>query len=85
MSMHVDTNPASRIGPSDFEILGEIGSGSFAEVYLVKHKLSGKHYAMKSLKKVQIIGKKLERYALIEKNILKEADHPFLIKLHWSF
>ena len=36
---------------TDFEILKELGSGSFGNVYLVKHKVTKAEYAIKAIDK----------------------------------
>jgi serine/threonine protein kinase len=43
---------------SDFEIIRDLGKGSFGTVKLVKNILSGNHYALKCLDKKDIKGKK---------------------------
>jgi protein-serine/threonine kinase len=54
--------------------LGKIGKGSFGHVYLVRCIHDGQEYAMKVLKKTEIIGRNLVRYAFTEKNILMDFD-----------
>ena len=51
--------PNKKISKNDFYILKVIGRGSFGKVYLVRKKDSGKPYAMKILKKDQLIKKNL--------------------------
>ena len=69
----------------DFEIIKIIGNGTFGKVFQVKCKLDNKIYAMKVLKKKSLIENNQLKYAISEKNILKKLDHPFIIKLHFSF
>jgi hypothetical protein len=52
-------NPNTKISKEDFYILKVIGRGSFGKVYLVRKKDSGIPYAMKILKKDQLIKKNL--------------------------
>ena len=63
MSTEHQSSFFGRVGPFDFEIIGEIGHGSFAVVYLVKHRKEQTLYAMKAMNKSQILGKNLVRYA----------------------
>lgn len=51
--------PDKKISMNDFEPVTVIGRGSFGKVYLVKKKDSGLPYAMKILKKDQLIKKNL--------------------------
>lgn len=52
-------NPNQKISKEDFYILKVIGRGSFGKVYLVRKKDTGIAYAMKILKKDQLIKKNL--------------------------
>ena len=40
---------------------------------------------MKILKKDKILGRKLTRYAITERNIMSVANHPFIVGLHYAF
>jgi serine/threonine protein kinase len=46
---------------------------------------SGKNYAMKSMKKQFLIGNNQIKYAVSEAEIMKELDHPFVLKLCYTF
>lgn len=52
-------DPSKKISKEDFYILKVIGRGSFGKVYLVRKKDTGVPYAMKILKKDQLIKKNL--------------------------
>lgn len=75
----------NEVNFNSFEILEQIGSGSFGKVFRVRMKKTKEIYAMKVLSKSYLIKKKLLRYAITECNILKESDCPFILKLHYSF
>ncbi len=62
-----------------------LGTGSFGRVHLVKHKESGKYYAMKVLVKRQIIESKQVEHTINEKKILETLDHPYMVNLVGSF
>ena len=51
--------PGKKISLDDFKLLKVIGRGSFGKVYLVRKKDDGKPYAMKILRKDQLIKKNL--------------------------
>ena len=51
--------PGTKISINDFQLLTVVGRGSFGKVYLVKKKDNGHPYAMKILKKDQLIKKNL--------------------------
>jgi len=69
----------------DFVIMQTLGTGSFGRVHLVKHKETGKYYAMKVLVKRQIIESKQVEHTINEKKILETLDHPYMVNLVGSF
>jgi Protein kinase domain/Ankyrin repeats (many copies) len=73
------------ISALSFEILKQLGKGSFGEVFLVRKINTSSVYAMKVLKKEKIITQNLISYALTERNVLSVMDHPFIVSLHWAF
>jgi len=68
-----------------FQKLKLIGKGDVGKVYLVKHKESGKLYAMKMLYKQEMIKRNKVKRVLTEREILATASHPFIVTLYWSF
>eukprot|EP01117_Protostelium_nocturnum_P000627 TRINITY_DN1072_c0_g1_i1.p1 TRINITY_DN1072_c0_g1~~TRINITY_DN1072_c0_g1_i1.p1 ORF type:complete len:371 (+),score=111.80 TRINITY_DN1072_c0_g1_i1:177-1289(+) len=68
-----------------FEKIKLIGKGDVGKVYLVKHKQSGKFYAMKVLDKHEMISRNKVKRVHTEREILSTADHPFIVTLYWSF
>ncbi|XP_013138202.1 PREDICTED: ribosomal protein S6 kinase alpha-3-like [Papilio polytes] len=76
-----------KADPSQFELLKVLGEGSFGKVFLVR-KVSGADtgtlYAMKVLKKATLKVRDRERTKM-ERNILVEMGHPFIVKLHYAF
>jgi serine/threonine protein kinase len=75
----------TKINISSFRILKLLGEGSFGKVYLARRITSGKQYALKALKKRNLVVQKKLKYAVIEANILKQANNPFIINLHYAF
>jgi protein kinase A len=63
----------------DFEILRTLGTGSFGRVHLVQSKHNSRFYAVKVLKKQQVVKMNDER------RMLQEVKHPFLITLWGTF
>jgi len=51
----------------------------------VKKVDDGKIYAMKALRKRNLILKNQLRYAVTEANVLKSTNHPFILALHYAF
>ncbi len=78
-----------KINFSSFEILDELGKGSFGNVFLVKPKFVTKenniYYAMKVINKKNLIKNKQLIYAVTEFKILKMVNSPFISKLQYAF
>jgi serine/threonine protein kinase len=71
--------------PSDFELLGQLGEGSFGEVYLVRELRSGQKYALKAMKKGRVLAQKMTKYAFTERNVLCRVQSPFIVSLQSAF
>ncbi|XP_045124412.1 ribosomal protein S6 kinase 2 beta-like isoform X4 [Portunus trituberculatus] len=76
-----------KADPSQFELLKVLGQGSFGKVFLVR-KISGQDagtlYAMKVLKKATLKVRDRLRTKM-ERDILADVNHPFVVKLHYAF
>lgn len=70
---------------ADFEVIELIGEGSFGKVFRVKKRDTGKYYAMKTMKKSLLIQQNQIRYAVTEAQIMKQLDHPYVLKLIYCF
>ncbi|KAK3097834.1 hypothetical protein FSP39_013613 [Pinctada imbricata] len=81
------TKDGEKVEPKDFELLKVLGQGSFGKVFLVR-KISGKDggslYAMKVLKKATLKVRDRQRTKM-ERDILADVNHPFIVKLHYAF
>lgn len=75
----------SRLGVDDFEPLKVIGKGSFGEVRLVQKKDTGHVFAMKILRKADMLEKEQIAHVRAERDILVEADHQWVVKMYYSF
>lgn len=75
----------AKVKFDSFDIIKLLGSGSFGKVFLVKKKNDDQLYAMKVLKKRDLILKKKLRYAITETKILKTCNHPFVLQIYFSF
>ena len=69
----------------DFEIIKIIGRGSVGKIALVKYKNDGNLYAMKSMRKDQIISEGIVDNVLIERNILLEGQCEFILTITFFF
>ncbi|XP_036402341.1 ribosomal protein S6 kinase alpha-2 [Megalops cyprinoides] len=76
-----------KADPSQFELLKVLGQGSYGKVFLVrkiKGSDKGQLYAMKVLKKATLKVRDQVR-SKMERDILAEVNHPFIVKLHYAF
>ena len=57
-----------------------------SQVYLGRHKVTGKFYAIKVLQKKAIVKRNEVKHIMAERNVLlMNVQHPFLVGLHYSF
>lgn len=66
---------------SDLELRRILGVGTFGRVKLVYHKEKNTSYALKCIRKAQVVATKQQLNVLNEKRILLMVDHPFVLKL----
>ncbi|EWG44174.1 AGC/PKA protein kinase [Fusarium verticillioides 7600] len=69
----------------DFDILRTLGTGSFGRVHLVQSKHNQRFYAVKVLKKAQVVKMKQVEHTNDERRMLADVKHPFLITLWGTF
>ncbi|KAJ8347866.1 hypothetical protein SKAU_G00264550 [Synaphobranchus kaupii] len=78
---------SEKADPEQFDIRKVLGQGSFGKVFLVKKKTgpdAGQLYAMKVLKKATLKVRDRVRTKM-ERDILVEVNHPFIVKMHYAF
>jgi protein kinase A len=69
----------------DFQILRTLGTGSFGRVHLVRSVHNNRYYAVKVLKKAQIVKMKQVEHTNDERRMLKLVEHPFLVRMWGTF
>lgn len=75
----------TRLGLDDFSTVKVIGKGAFGEVRLVQKTDTGKIYAMKTLLKSEMFKKDQLAHVKAERDVLAEADSPWVVSLYYSF
>ena len=70
---------------SDFNIIKEIGNGSYGKVYLATHKKTKAKYAIKAIDKLNIENKQEKKNFNREVEIMYKLDHPNIVKLYSHF
>lgn len=71
----------SSLTLDDFEFICFLGAGNYGNVSLVKAKKNNFEYAIKAISKQQINHELLHQNLELERSILLQIDHPFIVKL----
>ncbi|KAL8879506.1 MAG: hypothetical protein Q9198_002892 [Flavoplaca austrocitrina] len=83
------TLPQARAVPTsikDFEIVKPISKGAFGSVYLSKKKSTGDYFAIKVLKKADMVAKNQVTNVKAERAIMMwQGESEFVAKLYWTF
>ncbi|GER24942.1 protein kinase family protein [Striga asiatica] len=74
-----------KMGADDFELLTMIGKGAFGEVRVCRERTTGSVYAMKKLKKSEMLRRGQVEHVKAERNLLAEVDSNCIVKLYCSF
>ncbi|KAK3153920.1 hypothetical protein QOZ80_2BG0183280 [Eleusine coracana subsp. coracana] len=74
-----------KMSVDDFDLLTMIGKGAFGEVRVCREKTTGNVYAMKKLKKSEMLRRGQVEHVRAERNLLAEVDHHCIVKLYCSF
>lgn len=70
---------------NDFTIQRTLGTGSFGRVHLVQSKHNQRFYAVKVLKKAQVVKMKQVEHTNDERKMLQKVKHAFLVTLWGTF
>lgn len=70
-----------KYSQEDFQLQRTLGTGSFGRVHLVQSKHNHRFYAMKVLKKAQVVKMKQIEHTNDERRMLNRVRHPFLVTL----
>ncbi|KAG2314452.1 hypothetical protein Bca4012_065137 [Brassica carinata] len=74
-----------RTSIDDFEIIKPISRGAFGKVFLARKRTTGDFFAIKVLKKLDMIRKNDIERILEERNILITVRYPFVVRFFYSF
>lgn len=75
----------AKMDKSMFKVISKIGEGAFGEVSLVRKVDTDHLYAMKTLRKNDVLMRNQVAHVKAERDILAEADNEWVVKLYYSF
>ena len=75
----------AKMDKSMFTKIKVVGVGAFGEVSLVRKKETNAYYAMKTLRKSEVLRRNQVAHVKAERDILAEADNEWVVKLYYSF
>lgn len=75
----------AKMDKSMFVKIKAIGVGAFGEVALVRKTDTNQLYAMKTLRKTDVLKRNQVAHVKAERDILAEADNEWVVKLYYSF
>ncbi|KAK4794518.1 hypothetical protein SAY86_012512 [Trapa natans] len=81
----INTSSRDRTTIEDFEIIKPISRGGFGRVFLARKRATGDMFAIKVLKKADMIRKNAVESILAERNILISVRNPFVVRFFFSF
>ncbi|KAJ3119775.1 camp-dependent protein kinase catalytic subunit [Nowakowskiella sp. JEL0407] len=81
----IQARPKHKLSLVDFHISRTLGTGSFGRVHLVQYKATGKYYAMKVLRKSEIVKMRQVEHTINERAILDQLEFPYLVHLLATF
>ncbi|KAI8334196.1 kinase-like domain-containing protein [Chlamydoabsidia padenii] len=81
------TKPLGRhkLSLNHFILEKTVGTGSFGRVHLAQGRTTGRFYAIKALRKQELVDRRQVEHANNERVILRSVDHPFVVKLWDTF
>lgn len=74
-----------KITFEDLAVIKKLGVGMFGNVYLCAHKHKRNLYALKAIDRNKIDNKKIQESLILERKILMQLDHSFILKLVKTF
>lgn len=81
----INPNNKDRTTIEDFEIIKPISRGAFGRVFLARKRATGDLFAIKVLKKADMIRKNAVESILAERDILISIRNPFVVRFFYSF
>jgi len=78
-------SPHVSMSIDDFEIIKPISRGAFGRVYLARKKATQDLFAIKVMRKADLMRKNMVESVKNERNILATTSNPFVVRFYYSF
>ena len=79
------TPPSAAVTLAEFDTLAVLGRGTYGKVLQVRKRDTGGVYAMKMMRKADVVARNQVRHAVTERTLLEVVRHPFIVTLHYAF
>ncbi|KAF8537317.1 protein kinase [Trichophaea hybrida] len=83
--MSIVADLASLVNLNHFRLLRVVGKGAFGKVRIVERKDTGLTFALKYIRKDEVVRSESVRNIIRERRMLEQLNHPFLCNLRYSF
>lgn len=77
--------PSVAVGEDDFEPMRVLGRGTYGKVVQARKRDTGRLYAMKIMRKEDVLMRNQVKHTLTERHVLQSVRHPFVIGLQFAF
>ncbi|KAL2866469.1 serine/threonine-protein kinase [Aspergillus lucknowensis] len=84
-SMGAETPQLTILNLNQFRLLRVVGKGAFGKVRIVEKKDTGLTFALKYIRKEEVVRSESVRNIIRERRMLEHLNHPFLCNLRYSF
>ena len=85
MLLYSKSGERDRTSLEQFQMISVVGRGTFGKVFLVHLPTTEKFYALKSMRKDVIIDKNSLENINLERLIMLQVNHPFIVCMHYVF
>lgn len=75
----------TQLTVDSFDVISVIGRGFYGKVFLAQLKGTDEYFALKAVKKEQLVSSNQTRTIVEEKTILQKVSHPFIVDLKFAF
>ncbi|CAJ2505371.1 Uu.00g127650.m01.CDS01 [Anthostomella pinea] len=79
------TNFNDEVNLNHFRLLRVVGRGAFGKVRIVERKDTGLSFALKYIRKDEVVRSESVRNIIRERRMLEHVNHPFICNLRYSF